>query len=155
MSAEKNARFWAKVDRKGPTECWEWTGYVDASGNGYGQFWDGERRVKAHRFSYQEAFGPIPPGLVIDHTCHNEAECRSVPCAHRACVNPAHLEAVTQSINSIRGHSGDHQLAKTHCPHGHTYNPENTILRNGGRHRVCRECNRRVQARYNLKRKAA
>lgn len=145
-------RFWSKVDRRGPDDCWEWTAYV--GDNGYGQFWDGVRLVKSHRFAYLVTKGFIAPGLVADHTCHNEAECTNVPCHHRACCNPAHLEAVTQSVNSIRGHSGDHQTAKTHCPSNHPYSPENTILSRHGKHRVCRECNRRAQARYNAKRKA-
>ena len=66
-----------------------------------------------------------------------------------------HLDATTQSINSIRGRSGDHQRAKTHCPSGHPYSEANTILRDGGRQRVCRTCNRAAQIKYNAKRKAA
>lgn len=148
-------RFWAKVDRSGGADaCWPFTGFVD-DGSGYGQFHDGQRLVKAHRFSYEAAKGAVPAGLVVDHDCHNDADCTTVPCAHRACCNPSHLEAVTQSINSIRGRTGDHQTAKTHCPRGHEYSPENTILRRGGRHRVCRACNRVTQSNYNARRKAA
>lgn len=148
-------RFWAKVDTSGgPSACWPWTGYVDGR-TGYGQFHDGDRLVKAHRFSYGLANHTVPLGLVVDHECHNDAECKDVPCAHRSCCNPAHLEAVTQAVNSIRGRTGDHQLAKTHCPHGHEYTPENTILRNEGKHRVCRACRRIHQNNYNARRKAA
>lgn len=151
-----NDRFLAKVDTSaGPESCWPWTGYVDTEENGYGQFWNGEALVRAHRHAFEIAKGPIPEGLVIDHTCHNESDCQDVPCQHRACCNPSHLEAVTQSINSIRGRSGDHQSAKTHCPNGHPYSVENTLVRRGGRHRVCRECNRVHQRNYNAKRKAA
>lgn len=151
-----NDRFLAKVDTStGPQSCWPWTGYVDTDGPGYGQFWNGDTLVKAHRHAFELANGPITEGLVIDHACHNASECQDVPCNHRACCNPHHLEAVTQSINSIRGRSGDHQSSKTHCPNGHPYSEANTIVGRGGRHRKCRECNRTHQRNYNAKRKAA
>jgi hypothetical protein len=146
-------RFWSKVDRRGPDDCWPWKGYVDVKGNGYGQFWDGMHLVKSHRFAYILTNGFIAPGLVADHTCHNDADCTDVPCQHRACCNPGHLEAVTQSVNSIRGHSGDHQSTKACCPKSHPYSLENTLIRSNGRQRVCRECNRQSQARYRAKRK--
>ncbi|QFG14899.1 HNH endonuclease [Arthrobacter phage Lymara] len=145
-------RFWEKVEVKEPHECWPWTA-TKAPDTGYGQFYDGARLVKPHRHVFELANGPIPEGKVIDHTCHNEAECRDVPCQHRACCNPAHLEAVTQSVNSIRGRTGDHQSEKTHCPANHPYSPENTIWGRGGRRRTCRTCNRVYQRRYNEKRK--
>lgn len=151
-------RFWDKVERKGADECWEWTAYVDEVEGGYGQFWDGTRLVKAHRFAYESTNGKIPAGQVADHTCHNDSECTDVPCAHRRCVNPNHLEATTQSINSIRGRSGDHQSSKTECSKGHPFSIQNTIhgtSQNGRPRRACRICTRASQAKYIAKRKAA
>lgn len=148
-------RFHAKVDKS--AECWQWTGFVNPD-SGYGQFWDSERLVRAHRYSYELEVGPIPHGMVLDHTCHNDTDCTDVPCVHRSCVNPAHLEPVTQSINSIRGRSGDHQSAKTECSKGHYFSIENTILgtsQNGRPRRSCRTCVRASQAKYIAKRKAA
>jgi len=92
-------RFWEKVEFK-PGDCWRWL----ASGNvlGYGKILSeggaaNGRWLKAHRVSYELENGPIPNGLVIDHACREPS-----------CVNPAHLEAVTQSENCKRGLTGEH-----------------------------------------------
>ncbi len=76
FSASALARFWAKVDRSG--ECWLWTAGVFAFG--YGCFWHRGHMDKAHRVSYELAYGPPPKGDWILHTC-------DVP----ACVRPEHL----------------------------------------------------------------
>lgn len=108
--------------------CWQW----DVLGSeGYGSFHDG-RPGLAHRWSYEHHVGPIPAGLVIDHLCRN-----------RGCVNPAHLEPVTDRVNSLRGARGTvvaHLQNK--CTKGHRFTPENTKwqYRNGRRQRACREC---------------
>lgn len=73
-------RFLAKIDKTG--ECWMWLGSKTAAG--YGAYND----KYAHRISFEMEHGPIEPGLVIDHMCHT-----------RACVNPAHLRAVTIKQN--------------------------------------------------------
>ena len=78
-------RFWDKVNKT--DECWVWTGSL--RGKGYGQCSiGGGKQGYAHRFSYELAFGPIEPGLVIDHICHT-----------RRCVRPEHLRAATQKQN--------------------------------------------------------
>lgn len=86
-------RFWSKVDRDGgPDCCWPW---LAARANGYGKFYVDGRMVRAHRFAYELLVGPIPEGLVLDHLC-----------AVTFCVNPAHLEPVTQRENARRGDAG-------------------------------------------------
>lgn len=111
--------------------CWEWT--ANRSGAGYGLFWNGVRKVYAHRWSYEHYREPIPDGLELDHLCRN-----------RLCVHPSHLEAVTHKENCARGVAGrdgaERQRAKTHCPQGHEYDEANTYRYKG--RRFCRSCHR-------------
>jgi len=120
-------RFDAKVEPEPNTGCWLWSG-AD-SGKGYGKFWDGERLTLAHRYAYERHVGPIPDGLQIDHLCRV-----------RCCVNPDHLEAVTQQENVRRGEAGKYLSDRSHCQRGHAYDAFNTIRERG--RRVCRSCKR-------------
>lgn len=132
-----------------PTDdCVRYTGSLYR--DGYGQ----ARNQRAHRVAYELMVGPIPDGLVIDHVCHNrDLTCDGGrPCPHRACVNPAHLEAVTYSENNRRGAIG----RRTECKNGHPFDETNTYIRpNTGGQRACRACNRAAVDRYNAKRVAA
>ena len=127
-------RFWAKVEKT--DGCWEWRGGKTTAGYGHIFIKRSPKRVVeySHRLSYVWAKGPIPDGLEIDHLCHN-----------RACVNPAHMEAVTHVENMRRSAPkgyGEFQHKKTHCPQGHPYDQDNTKITRGGRGRACRICAR-------------
>ena len=112
------------------TAFFQWRG-SKLSRLGYGEFyWRGEH-LSAHRVAYEEAKGPIPRGLVLDHLCR-----------HPWCVRPTHLEAVTHRVNLLRGEGVPAQNArKVLCKRGHN---EWTVHRRGRRSpiRRCKACER-------------
>ncbi len=70
--------------------CWLWQGA--RNGDGYGIIRrDSHSLALAHRVAYELHVGAIPNGLTIDHLCYE-----------RACVNPAHHEAVSLAENNRR-----------------------------------------------------
>lgn len=108
--------------------CWIWQGALLNSG--YGLFTDETgKAVTAHRWSYRHFKGQIPAGLVIDHICRNPA-----------CVNPRHLQAISQSDNIKRSLLVKMRGARTHCKNGHEFTPENTKYVKGQRGRRCAKC---------------
>ena len=81
-------RYWSKVDKKGPNECWPWNGAKHE--RGYGQFFVGSTIKEAHKkkgsmhpatwVSLYLADGIWDKNCVVMHSCDNPN-----------CVNPAHL----------------------------------------------------------------
>lgn len=134
-------RMWAKVDRRGPDECWPYGGRVTDAG--YGVVWiPGDTQLRAHRLAYESANGPIPPGMDIDHVCHNADQgCAGGPCGHRRCCNPAHLEATTRRVNTMRGKTlAASKAAQTHCVNGHELEGDNVYRHPQRGTRMCRTC---------------
>jgi len=130
------ARFFSKVHKDPETGCWLWAAGLNR--DGYGQFAPAGFTMLAHRWAYTHFVGPIPDGLTIDHLCRV-----------RNCVNPKHMEPVTQRENTLRGETyRAGMVSRTECPAGHPYNAENTHWYKS-RRRVCRICERvRDAARY-------
>lgn len=110
------------------TPCWEWSGQIDR--DGYGR----RSGHLAHRLVFEATRGPIPAGLQLDHLCRN-----------RRCVNPDHLEAVTNAENQRRG-----VAARPTCLWGHVFDAGNTYFRKSGGLRQCRTCNRQAQRRRRI-----
>lgn len=117
--------------------CFIWMGALNKDGYGViGIGYESEKNKKntlAHRVAYEHFVGPIPEGLQLDHLCRV-----------RCCVNPAHLEPVTNAENLRRGMGPALTRARppiTHCKHGHLLSGENLNLYRGVR--VCRACRAR------------
>jgi HNH endonuclease len=134
FSPERVARFWRRVNRT--DACWLWTG--GTNGRGYGQLKIDGQQFYAHRLAFEVERGPIPNGLVIDHLCRTPL-----------CVNPDHLEPVTNTENLRRGVRGGDPLTRERCKNDH---PWDDVYRapNGTYH--CRHCRREAQMRSDARR---
>lgn len=127
--------------------CWVWKGSLSRAGYGRLTIREGGKKMtkSAHRVSYETFVGKIPVGLTIDHLCKN-----------KACINPDHLEAVSQKVNVHRANPlWKQEAARTHCPQGHEYTEDNMYkykTRSGGVCRNCKTCMKaRTRARYQMK----
>ena len=105
------------VDQNG---CWVWQRATN--GRGYGQKWIAEarRQVYAHRWFYEQANGPIPAGMTIDHLCRN-----------RSCVNPSHMRLLKRSEHGA--HHAHDQKPRPRREPNHCVECGKVISRNGRR----------------------
>lgn len=115
-----------KIEQNG---CWRWTGYICP--NGYSQFSEHNRHFYAHRWGVEHfRHTTIPKGMQCDHICRN-----------KWCVNPNHIDIVTQSVNAQRGRSAFRERA--HCKRGHALVKANIVKATGGdghEYKSCKKC---------------
>jgi hypothetical protein len=129
-------RFWKHVVLDAATGCWLWVG---ATSKGYGVFKLSGRSRSAHGLAYEHLIGPVAEGFELDHLCRV-----------RSCVNPAHLEPVTSSVNKLRsplvgqGRRGD----GVRCRNGHWLDVAGTTRRG-----YCVLCKRATNRRYKQRKK--
>ena len=141
------------------SDCVIWWGTIAANGYGVGKYRGQRKMFKAHRFVYEECFGPIPDNMLVRHSCDNPP-----------CVNPEHLLLGTPQDNmddKMERGRGVFPGApiKTHCVRGHAFDEENTrwvdkefTTRSGETHiyrtQACRACARWHSQQYRLRQKA-
>lgn len=169
ITRDAGISFWGLVNKRGGTayvddpltngsgvagECWLWVGPVHSGKrNGYGKFSCKGSTYTAHRVSYELSVGEIPDGNVVDHLCRV-----------KACVNPSHLEVVTNWENLQRGlliaanRPGRVDLdGSLLCPAGHKFTRENTYMQRSGVSdtRVCKTCRARRLREWRLRKKSS
>lgn len=116
-----------------------WSGITN--GHGYGLASIHSRNQSAHRLVYEALVGKIPAGKQLDHLCRNTM-----------CVNPAHLEPVSQRENILRGVSPAAKRARwDKCPQGHDLTWCAWSGPKGRPRRICQTCKRETRRRYNMK----
>lgn len=116
-----------------PRPCKPWLGGLDR--NGYGR--NATHRRPAHVVAWTEEVGPIPPGMTVDHECHNlDGECPGgITDPHRACIEIEHLVARSIGDNARRA-----WRTRSTCGRGHPWTEANTYWRPGNGRRMCRRC---------------
>jgi hypothetical protein len=151
--ASLDARFWAKVDKRGADQCWPWTGSSDG-GRGYGSFYHNGRSRRATQVAWEIwNNAPFPEGKVACHSCDNPP-----------CVNPNHiwpgtmrenaLDAVAKGrVDPYKMHIRNANSEKTSCKRGHPLSGDNLYLHAGRRR--CITCIRASQKRHVERKRAA
>lgn len=123
------------------SNCWLWKG--SRSNDGYGLGSLPMRPRGAHRMVYEFLVGKIPEGMQLDHLCRNTG-----------CVNPAHLEPVSQRENILRSEAEAAKRARwDRCPRGHSLAWAAWPGRNGRPRRLCQACKKETRRRYNERQK--
>lgn len=122
-------RCWKFIKPDENSHCWVWQG--DLSDAGYGQIWDIRKTLYAHRVIWEYVFGPVPEGKELHHRCEI-----------KRCVNPFHLECLTNLGHSVETSNSCCSInrRKTHCNKGHPLSGDNLHIEPSGGRRciICR-----------------
>lgn len=140
-----DAAFWARVDKRGPDDCWLWIGAMLGSRVRYGAFAVHQRQWGAHRWAHERFIGPIPPEHEVEHRCHNGL-----------CVNPRHLRAVTHADNERAKDAAGRRptgVRDLPCPHCGGRQDGRGRRRDGREFAYCVPCRREYQRTYYQRRK--
>lgn len=147
-------RALARIEQRGPNQCWWWTGAVDQS-NGFPRMKlrTGSQRMVA-RFVWEIVYlrGPIPAGWVIVRAEHDWDPCPDpTHCVHRICMNPGHMRLARQAelaANRLRAIASQ---PKTMCRRNHPLTDDNVVWLNRSKNkRMCRICHEALLARNAL-----
>ena len=145
MNQNQIDRFRSKYDED-PGGCYLWNAAITSSGYG-SLYWRGKTRM-AHRVAWEIEHGQEPPaGLMLDHLCQT-----------KRCVNPAHLEVVTRSENTLRAPHPFNREDKSLCRAKlHEWKAENWLVHRRANGRITLECrlchNDRARKRAALRKK--
>lgn len=138
------AALFAHAELDEATQCWLWTGHIGT--DGYGRVTIKRRNLRAHRVAYAISKGQIPAGWVIDHRCREPK-----------CINPDHLDPVTQQVNVARGIGVTAEASRNWlmglCGNGH--NLSEVGVHKQGKAWTCAQCGRDRVARYKQRKLAA
>lgn len=141
LDEKQLCRFWSKVNFSGGLtyredqlveqskvagECWLWVGEVGGRKMNYGFLRTRGKRRAAHRVSFMDFGNNIPDNYQLDHLCRNTL-----------CVNPDHLEPVTNRENTLRGSLASHGV----CRNGHDLTLPGALYKRSDAVR-CRACSR-------------
>jgi hypothetical protein len=127
--------FWSKTAK---ADCLVWTGALNS--RGYGCFAVAGVSQLAHRIAWEDANGPIPDGMTIDHTCRV-----------KHCVNVDHLEVVTQAENNKRSREARGYVIGGRCSNDHLLTDETAKVSKRGR-LICLTCGRESNERMRAER---
>lgn len=136
-SRESVVRALQKICSTNEKGCWLLPG-GDSNSSGHKRVQYQNVTYGAHEFFYETLVGPVPPGLVLDHTC-----------CETSCVNPKHLDPCTRGENTRRA-----KQRLTVCKAGHPLSGENLYMRPDG-YRACRTCQRSRNRKHEEKKKEA
>jgi len=144
-------RFFARVERRSPAQCWWWTGSIVVSTN-YPQMKRSDGAVAGiARFAWEVAYlrGPIPAGFVITRREHDWDDCEAGKnCVHRLCMNPDHMRLELKSTGDAE-RMRERNEPRTVCRKGHPLTDGNVVwVSRAQNKRMCRICFNRIQRRY-------